>query len=618
MKLIVIQLKNSNIALDNVICVHPDQFITTVLFDMITIESTPYKVKLTNEIEIGTIAIGFVPRTGHLLEVGKHIEVEPFYLTNHPISPITNLTLVKAIKCGTKQRLASQTLDKCIRMQIGKYPLYEGQHLVVRIPTTDILLHLCCKTIGYIGEKIDLISADQRFSVVSTSREFKRKFFDPDFSFEQIGIGGLDDQLKDIFRKALTSRAFPFETIKKLGIKHAKGILLYGPPGVGKTLIARKLGNLLSDIEPKVVSGPEILNKFVGQSEENIRMIFEDAIKDEKDLGDDSPMHIIIFDEIDAICKTRGSHSNSNATFDSVVNQLLTMIDGVHALNNIFIIAMTNRKELLDPSLLRPGRIGIHIPISLPTEKGRRQILGIHTSQMNENSMLGEDVDLDLMATMTENYNGCELEQLVQIASSMALHEALFNDEEETVSVCWKHLLEAYETIIPVMVKNKATFPVLADLSISTEVLEKTATEIIKSPLPARIIISDACACDRSYLLRYLSEIADHPYISVIRPEQLVGKDEVKKNQYMDDQYRNLLQFERGLLIVDDLESMINYIQIGSSVSYSHLCLQSLITIFKSYPEESRIDIVVSCTEPTLVEALRKHGIEFISLKPID
>ena len=121
-------------------------------------------------------------------------------------------------------------------------------------------------------------------------------------------------------------------------------MLLYGPPGCGKTLTARQIGKMLSAREPKVVNGPEILNKFVGESESNIRKLFEDAEEEQKRLGNSSGLHIIIFDEIDAICKQRGS-KRDGGVHDTVVNQLLSKIDGVEPLNNILVIGMTNRSE---------------------------------------------------------------------------------------------------------------------------------------------------------------------------------------------------------------------------------------------------------------------------------
>merc|ERR1719262_1852629 len=175
-------------------------------------------------------------------------------------------------------------------------------------------------------------------------------------------------------------------------------MLLYGPPGTGKTLLGRQIGKYLNAREPKIINGPEVLNKYVGQSEENIRKLFEDAEKEYKQEGDASQLHIVIFDEIDAICKTRGTRSDSTGVSDSIVNQLLSKIDGVDALNNILLIGMTNRKDLIDEALLRPGRLEVHVEISLPDEKGRVEILNIHTKSMREKQYLMPDVSLPDLA----------------------------------------------------------------------------------------------------------------------------------------------------------------------------------------------------------------------------
>lgn len=114
----------------------------------------------------------------------------------------------------------------------------------------------------------------------STKRAAANAVVRPDFNFSDMGIGGLDDEFATMFRRAFASRIFPPGLVEKLGIQHVKGILLYGPPGTGKTLMARQIGKMLNAREPKIVNGPEVLNKFVGQSEENIRKLFADAEKE--------------------------------------------------------------------------------------------------------------------------------------------------------------------------------------------------------------------------------------------------------------------------------------------------------------------------------------------------
>lgn len=256
----------------------------------------------------------------------------------------------------------------------------------------------------------------------SATGSTRQPIISSNFDFTSIGIGGLDDEFAILFRKAFASRVFPPATVEKLGIQHVKGVLLHGPPGTGKTLIARQIGKVLNAKEPKVINGPEILNKYVGQSEENIRKVFADAEKEYKEKGDESDLHIIIFDELDAVCKQRGSGAGGGTGVgDSIVNQLLTKLDGVDQLNNILLIGMTNRKDMIDDALLRPGRLELHLEISLPDEFGRSQILNIHTNKLRESNHLGSDVDIGQLAKLTKNYSGAEISGLVRAATSFAM-----------------------------------------------------------------------------------------------------------------------------------------------------------------------------------------------------
>ena len=176
--------------------------------------------------------------------------------------------------------------------------------------------------IGVITEKTKVEMKSEAIKLVGKTAQLALSH---DFDFRELGIGGLQKEFGQMFRRAFIQRTYPPEFIKKLGIPHIKGIMLYGPPGTGKTLIARKISSLLNPVTPKIINGPEILNKYVGQSEENIRKLFEGAEKDYKRCKEESRLHVIIFDEIDAICKSRGSTSGVG---DQVVNQLLSKLDG--------------------------------------------------------------------------------------------------------------------------------------------------------------------------------------------------------------------------------------------------------------------------------------------------
>ena len=213
---------------------------------------------------------------------------------------------------------------------------------------------------------------DSKKLKIQSNRLQEKQVFKKNMNFQELGIGGLDKEFGEIFRRAFNSRRYPNSVIEKYGIQHVKGMLLYGPPGTGKTLIARKIADALNCTEPKIINGPEIFDKFVGEAERKVRELFEPAEKEMKEKGDDSDLHVIIFDEIDAICKTRGSTGSSTGVNESVVNQLLSKMDGVNSLNNILIIGMTNRKDMMDEAILRPGRLEIHLEIGLPDENGRK------------------------------------------------------------------------------------------------------------------------------------------------------------------------------------------------------------------------------------------------------
>nr|SVE74412.1 EOG090X0CAY [Daphnia barbata] len=259
----------------------------------------------------------------------------------------------------------------------------------------------------------------------SKGKTAHHSIINPDWNFQNMGVGGLDAQFNAIFRRAFASRVFPPEIVEQLGCKHVKGILLYGPPGTGKTLMARQIGKMLNAREPKIVNGPEILDKYVGESEGNIRRLFVEAEEEEKRLGPNSGLHIIIFDEIDAICKSRGSVGGASGVHDTVVNQLLAKIDGVEQLNNILVIGMTNRRDMIDEALLRPGRMEVQMEIGLPNESGRAQILKIHTARMRDNKKIAPDVDLQELAALTKNFSGAEIEGLVRAAQSTALNRLI-------------------------------------------------------------------------------------------------------------------------------------------------------------------------------------------------
>ncbi|HEW63952.1 AAA family ATPase, partial [Fervidicoccus fontis] len=186
------------------------------------------------------------------------------------------------------------------------------------------------------------------------------------------------------------------------------------------------------------VRGPEVLSKWVGESEKAIREIFRRARQ--------VAPTVIFFDEIDSITPARGLRYDSSGVTDRIVNQLLTEIDGIQPLSNVVVIGATNRPDILDPALLRPGRFDRLVYIPPPDKKSRLDILKIHTRKVP----LASDVDLEKLADMTEGYTGADLEALVREAVMLALREKL-----EARPVEFKYFLKAMETVGPSLTREE-------------------------------------------------------------------------------------------------------------------------------------------------------------------
>jgi|UniRef100_A0A7J3Z7V0 AAA family ATPase, CDC48 subfamily len=247
-------------------------------------------------------------------------------------------------------------------------------------------------------------------------------------------IGGLD-LVKQQLREAVEWPIKYPHIFEHMGIRPPKGILLYGPPGCGKTLLA-KAAATESGANFIAVKGPEILSKWVGESEKAIREIFKRARK--------AAPAIIFFDEIDAIAPVRG-HDVSGVT-DRIVNQMLTEMDGIEALRGVVVIGATNRPDLLDPALLRPGRFDRVIYVPPPDTKARYEILKIHTRKIP----LAEDVSLVELAKITEGYSGADLEALVREAVMLALREDIRPRPIEA-----KYFTKAMEYVKPSLTKER-------------------------------------------------------------------------------------------------------------------------------------------------------------------
>ena len=444
---------------------------------------------------------------------------------------------------------------------------------------------------------IELASENSHFKIHSKTMKTKAltKF---GFNFNEMGVGGLDGEISTIFRRAFTTRLYPTAYLEKYGIHHVKGILLYGPPGTGKTLIARTLANALNVAEFKVVNGPELFDKFVGETEKKIRDLFTNAEKDQKENGDEAGLHVIVFDEIDSICKARGTITSGTGVNDSAVNQLLTKIDGVDSLNDIIVIGMTNRKDLIDEAILRPGRLELHIEVSLPDEKGRLQIFNIHTKKMRENKVLDDDVDLAKLAKMTKNYTGADIESMVKLACSNALSQGVnysnskinFTKEHK---VNMKNFEDAFAEIQPMFglkttdLENSIQFGMI-NYGENYEILSSKISSLFEQIKNSQsisllsVLLEGEPGCGKTALASYLALHSGFPFIRIISPESLVKFMESGKYTSIYNTFEDGYKSPYSIIILDNIEKLIEYIRVGPR--FSNLLLQTLRVFIKKLP----------------------------------
>ncbi|KAL7007601.1 transport between ER and Golgi ATPase protein [Cystobasidiomycetes sp. EMM_F5] len=604
-----------------------------------------FSIQTDARVQSGTVAIGKDHRAWCFLRnQGDSVQVDKVDLDKETggRSYLASATLELAFyseKSATDQPFDSEVLEAEMRQRLDGNILNVGQPLVISFQNKT--LRAVVQTLGNMefsrekptakqqpsaaggGGQIGIVTTVTEFTFVktdgarinikaSTKRAAANAVVRPDFNFSDMGIGGLDDEFATMFRRAFASRIFPPGLVEKLGIQHVKGILLYGPPGTGKTLMARQIGKMLNAREPKIVNGPEVLNKFVGQSEENIRKLFADAEKEYKAKGDESGLHIIIFDELDAICKQRGSSGSSTGVGDSIVNQLLSKMDGVDQLNNILIIGMTNRKDMIDEALLRAGRLEVHMEISLPDEFGRLQILNIHTAKMRTNNILDTDVSLDELAASTKNFSGAELNGLVKSATSFAFNRhvkvgttAGISDDVDKLKVNRGDFMLALDEVKPLfgvaeeelaqVVQNGIIdfAPHIQSILADGQLLVKQVRESPRSHLVS-VLMYGLPGAGKTALAATIAQKSQFPFIKLISAENMVGFADSAKISYINKVFSDSYRSPMSVVVVDSIETIIDWVPIGAR--FSTPCLIALKVLMRKLPPKGRRLLILATT----------------------
>ncbi len=397
-------------------------------------------------------------------------------------------------------------------------------------------------------------------------------------------------------------------TVEKLGVDDYYGFEIDGNRRfllgdftvTHNTLLAREIGKVLNCVEPIIVNGPELVNKFYGQSEENVRNLFAPALADSS-----GKLHVIIVDEADALCKTRDS-SGSSGLSDGIVNQFLTMIDGYRVLNNILLIFMTNRKDLIDEAILRPGRIELHIEINLPDEKGRQEILLIHTKDMANNKYLASNVSISDIAKITENFTGAELAKVTKDASLFSLSREISvvdglitNKKKLSPIVTMDDFIRAVNETIPMFGRasdeiqtiNSTPFifwnPLLTD--IHNEILEKISS--LKFGNIATILISGKPYIGKT---KFVANVVKSSGISCVK---MITIDKLIRSPYkavsITNTFETCLKASNSILVLDGFERLVEWLRLGPR--FNNEVLQTIKALLTSQIKSTK-KMTIICT----------------------
>ena len=587
---------------------------------------------IADGVEAGTVAVNGLQRRTGGFSLGQRVAAEPFVVsTTSSLQTVTmEVSLLIKRREGKTEVIECADLVNLVRSNFNRQVMAKDQLICVEFHGVPLMLKVTAVTAmdasGSGGGAAASVTEGQVLAATNVQFEKAKdanlklqgqgsstasRIFKPDFDFKKLGIGGLDAEFSEIFRRAFASRVFPASIVQQMGMQHVRGMLLFGPPGCGKTLIARKIGHCLNAREPKVVNGPEILNKYVGASEENIRELFAEAEAEQEEMGDDSELHIIIMDEMDAICKSRGTSGGSTGVGDSVVNQLLSKIDGVDSLNNVLLIGMTNRKDMIDDALLRPGRLEVHVEIGLPSEEGRAQILQIHTRSPKEHGYLdqaiiddiwgdGSSAPTGVIAGLTKNYSGAEIAGLIRNAVATAFQRGIdgktFNVADAASckpTLTLSDVESALETTTPAFGINdqemKAFFrngivhhgSRFNSLMTTLRQLTEQVRSSDKTPLLS-VLLEGKAQTGKTALAAHIASESGFPFVRLISADTLIGYSDTAKCNHFLKAFQDSYKSPLSMLIIDDIERCLDYTPIGPR--FNNQVLQALLVLTKRAP----------------------------------
>ncbi|UCH87933.1 MAG: CDC48 family AAA ATPase [Thermoplasmata archaeon] len=483
-------------------------------------------------------------------------------------------------------------------------------------------------TINVMGRQLDLVVASYSPSkdaviltagskvIVSNKPAQESELNLPRVSYED--IGGLEDEVKKVREMIELPLRHP-EIFDKLGVEAPKGILLHGPPGTGKTLLARAVASE-TNANFSSLSGPEIMSKYYGQSEENLREIFKNA--------EENAPSIIFIDEIDSIAPKRDEVRGEVEA--RVVAQLLALMDGLKSRGKVVVIGATNRPNALDPALRRPGRFDREIEIGMPNKHARLEILQIHTRGMP----LKRDVKLLKLADLTHGYTGADLEALSKEAGMRSLRRILPDlnmDEEEIpveildkIEVNKKDFLDAYRELEPsalreVLIENpNVHWSDIGGLEDSKQELIEAVEWPLKYPQlfehmgakePRGILLYGPPGTGKTMLAKAVATESEANFISVKGPEffsKWVGESEKAVRQT----FRKARQAAPCIIFFDEIDAVVPTRGGGTSDSHvSERIISQILTELDGLEDLHGVIVIGATNRPDIIDpALLRPG----------
>ncbi|MCD6147168.1 MAG: CDC48 family AAA ATPase [Thermoplasmata archaeon] len=528
------------------------------------------------------------------------------------------VTIKKAI-AKSAQKVTLAPLEE-LRIVGGEE--YLSQILEGRVITKGDIIEL-----NVMGRKIDL--AVTKFSPVGDAaiieRETEISISDkpakeqemkiPRITYED--IGGLTDVIKQVREMIELPLKYP-ELFEKIGVEAPKGVLLHGPPGTGKTLIAKAVANE-TNANFYTLSGPEIMSKYYGQSEENLRQIFKEA-------SENAPS-IIFIDEIDSIAPKR--EETKGDVERRVVAQLLALMDGLEERGKVVVIGATNRINDIDPALRRPGRFDREIEVGIPDKKGRREILTIHTRGMP----LAKDVDLDKLASITHGYSGADLAALSKEAAIRALRRVLpeIDLEKESIpaeilnkiEVTEKDFYEAFKSMTPSAMREVVIESpnVHWDDIGGLEEAKQSLRESVEWPMkyadlfyhmdanpPKGILLYGPPGTGKTMLAKAVATESEANFISVKGPEFLskwVGESE----KAVRETFRKARQASPCIIFFDEIDSITPTRGSSSDSHVTERVISQILTELDGLEELRDVTVIAATNRPDIIDpALLRPG----------